>query len=165
MMLTFSRVEWHKEVPYSGFWIDMNEVSSFCVGSCGSDNVTMNQVHPPFSLPGEPGNIIYDYPEGFNVTNSTEAASASSAASSQNAAKSTAPAPSTSTTYLRTTPTPGSRNINYPPYVIDNVQGDLAVHAVAPNATHGNGVAEYDVHNIWGYVNTQAEAQSSDSTN
>jgi len=51
---------------------------------------------------------------------------------------------------LKTTPTPGVRNINYPPYVIDNVNGDLAVHAVSPNATHANGMEEYDVHNIWG---------------
>lgn len=131
----------------------MSEVSSFCVGSCGSRNVTMNPVHPPFSLPGEKGNIIYDYPEGFNITNATEAASVSAASASQAAATSTDTAStSTSTAYLRTTPTPGVRNVNYPPYVIDHVQGDLAVHAVSPNATHHNGVQEYDVHNVFGYV-------------
>ncbi|KAF2112173.1 glycosyl hydrolases family 31-domain-containing protein [Lophiotrema nucula] len=144
-------VQWYKEVPFSGFWIDMSEVSSFCVGSCGTGNVTMNPVHPPFSLPGEAGSIIYDYPEGFNITNATEAASASAASSSQAAATSVAPGPSTSTSYLRTTPTPGVRNVNHPPYVINNVQGDLAVHAVSPNATHHNGVEEYDVHNVWGH--------------
>ncbi|KAF2637359.1 hypothetical protein P280DRAFT_482813 [Massarina eburnea CBS 473.64] len=147
-------VEWYKEVPFSGFWIDMNEVSSFCVGSCGSGNVTLNPVHPPFALPGEKGNVIYDFPEAFNITNATEAASASAAASSQAAENSltAVPAPST-TSYLRTTPTPGVRNVNYPPYVINNVQdgADLAVHAVSPNATHANGVQEYDVHNIWGH--------------
>ncbi|KAF2033078.1 hypothetical protein EK21DRAFT_59398 [Setomelanomma holmii] len=100
-------VEWYKEVPFSGFWVDMTEVSSFCVGSCGTGNVTLNPVHPPFSLPGEVGNIVFDYPEGFNITNVTEAASASA--------------------------------------------GDLAVHAVSPNATHANGVQEYDVHNVWGH--------------
>ena len=144
-------VEWYKEVPFSGIWIDMSEVSSFCVGSCGTGNVTMNPVHPPFALPGEVGNKIYDYPESFNITNATEAASASAGASSQAASQSAtaAPAPST-TSYLKTTPTPGVRNINHPPYVIDNVNGDLAVHAVSPNATHANGMEEYDVHNIWG---------------
>jgi alpha-glucosidase len=143
-------VEWYKEVPFSGVWIDMNEVSSFCVGSCGTGNVTLNPAHVPFALPGEPGNVVLDHPEGFNLTNATEAASASAAQSSQAASMSTAPASSTSTTYLRTTPTPGSRNVNYPPYVINHVQGDLAVHAVSPNATHANGVQEYDVHSIWG---------------
>ncbi|PSN67081.1 hypothetical protein BS50DRAFT_600606 [Corynespora cassiicola Philippines] len=144
-------VEWHKEVPFSGFWVDMTEVSSFCVGSCGTGNLTLNPVHPPFSLPGEVGNRIYDYPEAFNITNATEAASASSAASSQDAERSATQAPSTSASYLRTTPTPGQRNVNHPPYVIDNIQGDLAVHAVSPNATHSNGVEEYDVHNVWGH--------------
>jgi alpha-glucosidase len=143
-------VEWYKEVPFSGFWVDMTEVSSFCVGSCGTGNVTLNPVHPPFSLPGEYGNIVYDYPEGFNITNATEAASASAGASVQAAAMSTAQASST-TSYLRTVATPGARNVNHPPYVINHVQGDLAVHAVSPNATHANGIAEYDVHNIWGH--------------
>jgi alpha-glucosidase len=133
----------------------MNEVSSFCVGSCGTGNVTLNPAHVPFALPGETGAHIYEYPEAFDVTNSTEAASASAAQSSQDAARSSsAPSTSTSTstTYLRTTPTPGTRNVNYPPYVINHVQSgaDLAVHAVSPNATHANGVQEYDVHNIWG---------------
>ncbi|KAH7357582.1 glycosyl hydrolases family 31-domain-containing protein [Pyrenochaeta sp. MPI-SDFR-AT-0127] len=144
-------VEWYKEVPFSGFWVDMTEVSSFCVGSCGTGNVTLNPAHPPFALPGEVGNVVFDYPEGFNITNATEAASASAGSSSQAAAKSTAQGSATSTSYLRTTPTPGVRNINHPPYVIDHVQGDLAVHAVSPNATHANGVAEYDVHNVWGH--------------
>jgi alpha-glucosidase len=146
-------VEWYKEVPFSGFWLDMQEVSSFCVGSCGTGNVTLNPVHPPFSLPGEVGNMVFDYPESFNITNATEAASASAGASSQAAVASAAQAPasSTSTVYLRTTPTAGVRNVNYPPYAINNVQGDLAVHAVSPNATHANGMQEYDIHNIWGH--------------
>lgn len=135
----------------------MNEVSSFCVGSCGSNNLTLNPVHPPFALPGEPGNVIYDYPEGFNVTNSTEAASASASSSSQTASA-TGSSGSSSTSYLRTTPTPGIRNINHPPYVIDHDQTghDLGVHAVSPNATHVDGVREYDVHNLYGYQTLNA---------
>lgn len=146
-------VVWHNKIPFDGIWIDMSEVSSFCVGSCGTGNVSLNPVHPNFGLGGEPGNIIYDYPEGFNITNATEAASALSASSAQsasNAAK-TPPPSSTSVSYLRTTPTPGVRNVNHPPYVINNVQGDLAVHAVSPNATHHTGVQEYDVHNLFGH--------------
>lgn len=141
-------VNWHKDIPFDGIWIDMSEVSSFCVGSCGTGNVTLNPVHPSFQLPGELGNIIYDYPEGFNLTNSTEADSASAASSSQAAA--TTAASTTTTPYLRTTPTPGVRDINHPPYVINNINGDLAVHAVSPNATHVDGTQEYDVHNLWG---------------
>jgi alpha-glucosidase len=28
-------VIWHNKLAYDGAWIDMSEVSSFCVGSCG----------------------------------------------------------------------------------------------------------------------------------
>ncbi|KAI4171373.1 MAG: hypothetical protein LQ343_004329 [Gyalolechia ehrenbergii] len=108
------------------------------------------EVHPPFKLPGEPGAVIYEYPEGFNLTNATEAASAASASSRQVAASSTASPSSTVPNYLRTTPTPGVRDVNYPPYVINHVQGDLAAHAVSPNATHADGTEEYDVHNLFG---------------
>ncbi|EGC47734.1 alpha-glucosidase [Histoplasma capsulatum var. duboisii H88] len=146
--------EFFNKVPYDGMWIDMNEVSSFCVGSCGSGNLTLNPVHPPFQLPGEHGNVIYDYPEGFNITNVTEAASASSASFRQQVLKTAGiAAPTTTTTldYLRTTPTPGVRDVNHPPYVINHVQGDLAVHAVSPNATHADGTMEYEIHNLYGH--------------
>jgi len=35
--------------------------------------------------------------------------------------------------------------------VINNVQGELASHAVSPNATHHDGTQEYDVHNLFGH--------------
>ncbi|KAL9614199.1 MAG: hypothetical protein Q9167_001287 [Letrouitia subvulpina] len=139
---------WHDKVAFDGAWIDMSEVSSFCAGSCGSGNITLNPIHPPFQLPGEPGNVIYDYPEGFNLTNATEAAAAASASSSQKAAASPT---SSNTDYLRTTPTPGIRNVDYPPYIINNVQGALGSKAVAPNATHEDGTEEYEVHNLFGH--------------
>lgn len=145
-------VNWHNKISFDGAWIDMSEVSSFCVGSCGSGNITMNPVHPPFALNGERFAIIYDYPENFNVTNATQASSAAAASASQSAASASASPSATGTpTYLRTTVTPGVRNVNYPPYVINNVQGDLAVHAVSPNATHADGTLEYEVHNLFGH--------------
>jgi alpha-glucosidase len=145
-------VAYQKKVALDGIWIDMSEVSSFCTGSCGSGNLSLNPVHGT-TLPGEPGNVIYDYPEGFELTNKTEAASASSASSSQAAAATSGSEPSSSVSYLRTTPTAGVRNINYPPYVLNHDQTghDLAVHAVSPNATHSDGVQEYDVHNLFGH--------------
>ncbi|KAI0004052.1 glycoside hydrolase family 31 protein [Xylariaceae sp. FL0662B] len=141
--------EYYNNIKFDGIWIDMSEVSSFCVGSCGSGNLTLNPAHPPVPLPGEPGNEVLEYPEGFNLTNATEAASASAALSSQTAAATSET--STTTSYLRTTPTPGVRNINYPPYTINNWHGDLAVHAVSPNATHHGGTLEYDFHNLYGH--------------
>ena len=143
---------YHTKVAFAGIWIDMSEASSFCVGSCGTNNLSLNPAHTPFSLPGEPGNLVLDYPEGFNLTNETEAASASSASAAQASTLAAAmPSMTGQLEYLRTTPTPGGRNVNHPPYVINNIQGDLAVHAVSPNATHHDGTLEYDVHNIWGH--------------
>lgn len=146
---------WYQNIKFDGIWIDMSEVASFCTGSCGSNNITMNPVHPSFILPGEPGAVIYQYPEGFNITNATEyasvsAASASAAASISSAADST-PTASTTVTPIRTKPTPGVREVLYPPYTINNVQGALDVHAVSPNATHHGGTLEYDYHNLFGH--------------
>ncbi|KAL1304342.1 hypothetical protein AAFC00_000741 [Neodothiora populina] len=145
-----SFVDWHRRIPIDGAWIDMSEVSSFCVGSCGSGNLSLNPVHPPFSLPGEAGNVIFDYPENFNLTNSTEAAAASSSSASQSSVAAATAGSSATVPYLFTTPTAGVRDVNYPPYAINNVNGDLAVHAVSPNATHADGTEEYDVHNLFG---------------
>ncbi|CAL5865810.1 uncharacterized protein PFLUO_LOCUS16 [Penicillium psychrofluorescens] len=106
-------VTWHQKLSFDGIWIDMSEVSSFCVGSCGSGHLSLNPID-----------------------------SLGSGSSSPSV-----------TSYLRTTPTPGVRNINHPPYVINHDQTghDLAVHAVSPNATHVDGVQEYDVHNLFGH--------------
>ncbi|KAI2628098.1 glycoside hydrolase family 31 protein [Hypomontagnella submonticulosa] len=140
--------EYYSKIKLDGIWIDMSEVSSFCVGSCGSNELSYNPAHPPFQLPGQPGNEVLNYPEGFNLTNATEAASASAALSSM-AAAATDATPATS--YLRSTPTPGVRNVNWPPYAVNNFHGDLAVHAISPNATHHGGILEYDVHNLYGH--------------
>ncbi|KAL0935019.1 alpha-glucosidase [Colletotrichum truncatum] len=145
-------VTWYKKVAYDGIWIDMSEVASFCVGSCGSKSRAQNVARS--QLPGEPGNEDFSYPEGFEKTNATEAAAISALSLSAEAAKYTAvrdTEPSTTTSYLRTTPTPGVRNVNHPPYVIDHIHGDLAVHAVSPNATHHGGSQEYDFHNLFGH--------------
>lgn len=152
-------VIWYEKVKFDGVWYDMGEVSSFCVGSCGSQNRTLNPVHPPFRLPGEHENMVFEYPEGFERSNATEAASASAASSSQ--ASATGTSTSATSSYLRTSPTPGVRNINHPPYVINHVQTghDLAVHAVSPNATHVDGYHEYDVHSLYGHMGIRATYQ------
>lgn len=144
---------YYQKVAFDGIWIDMSEAAAFCVGSCGSDNLTMNPVQPAFGLPGTPGNLVLTYPEGFEKTNASEASSASSVLATQTATQDdpSKTTTSSSTTYLRTTPTPGSRNINYPPYVINHVHGDLAVHGISPNTTHHGGTVEYDLHNLYGY--------------
>lgn len=152
---------WHDKIQFDGLWIDMNEAASFCVGSCGSGRLELNPVHPWFKVSTEPS---YDYPEGFNITNATEAASAAAASSTKSAAEAATQSASTSaTSYLRTKPTPGGRNINHPPYAINHYHGDLAVHAISPNATHHNGAQQYDSHNLYGHQllqNTYAALKS-----
>ncbi|GAB7358215.1 hypothetical protein MBLNU230_g0367t1 [Neophaeotheca triangularis] len=154
---TESLLTWHKETPFDGVWIDLSEAASFCSGSCGNGRIEENPVHPPFLLPGDPLNEDFRYPEGFNVTNATEAAAASSGAASQSAASSASPIlpePTTST-LGRTEPTPGVRNLNYPPYMIDHVQDGHALvkSAIAPNATHNDqfNTTEYELHNLYGH--------------
>ena len=60
--------------------------------------------------------------------------------------------PSTATTpYFTSTVTPGVRSLENPPYALKNINGPLGDHAVSPNATHVDGVLEYDVHNLYGH--------------
>ncbi|KAK3987755.1 alpha-glucosidase [Cladorrhinum sp. PSN332] len=155
---------WSKEVAFDGIWIDMSEVASFCVGSCGSGNLTLNPAHPPFELPGEPGNLVLKYPEGFELTNSSEASSASSAIYTQDHPPTQttigAGLPTTSPPVYRSTPIPGLRNIDYPPYVINNYHGDMGVHALSANATHRGGYLEYDFHNLFGHQILNATYQA-----
>jgi alpha-glucosidase len=149
-------VTWWNSTPFDGIWIDLSEASSFCVGSCGNGRLTENPVHPPFLLPNDPINADFRYPLGFNVSNATEAASISAASASQAAVLSTTtilPVPTT-TIQERTEPTPGLRNLNFPPYVLNTVQSghSLLKGAIAPNATHNDAAntTEYEMHNLFG---------------
>ncbi|KAL9091717.1 MAG: hypothetical protein Q9159_001232 [Coniocarpon cinnabarinum] len=105
--------------------------------------------------------VDYRYPEMFAVTNATEAASASSAAMSQSSAYPTPMATSTPV-YMRTLPTPGVRNLNFPPYAINNAAvpgSSLVKQVVAPNATHNDGPhnsTEYELHNLYGHLSANA---------
>lgn len=119
--------------------------------------MTLNPAHPPFRLPGEPGNEVWEYPEGFELRNRSDAVPTSSALNADPAIN---PATSTTKSYFRTTPTPGTRNVNWPPYVINNFHGDLAVHAVSPNATHHGGFLQYDFHNLFGHQLLNATYQA-----
>lgn len=162
LTIIFSRwtneiVTWHQGTPFDGIWIDLSEAASFCAGSCGNGRLTENPAHPPFLLPGDPLTFDYNYPEEFNVTNATEAASAAAASASQSSALSASPIlpAATTTTQGRTVPTPGVRNLNYPPYVINNIQAGHALgkSSISPDATHNDpyNTTEYAMHNLFGY--------------
>ena len=134
-----------ENITVDGIWIDMSEVSSFCIGSCGTFNLTLNPAPG-----GIPTAAPTSFPEGFEITNGSEASSASSVASSISATSSVSSSQSSSF-FSPPTPTPGHRNVSFPPYTINNYNGDLRVHGMEPNGTHHNGVLDYDVHNLWGW--------------
>lgn len=103
------------------------------------------------------GNIVLDYPEGFNLTNLTEATIAAAASSSELAASAstrTLVAPTT-VSYVRSDPV-STRNVELPPYVINNVQGALSSGAISSNASRCDGTLEYDIHNLFGHAEMKA---------
>lgn len=44
-----------------------------------------------------------------------------------------------------------TRDVNFPPYAVNNYHGELAGKTLSPNATHSDGSIQYDFHNVWGY--------------
>jgi len=152
-----------EQLEFDGWWLDISDAPSWCTGSCGADKLALNPAHIPIMLPGDANTSVavdYRYPESFNITNSTEAASASAAMASQSAAY---PTPDSTPTpvYARTLPTPGVRNLNFPPYAINNfLDGhSLVKQAISPNATHNNGPynsTEYELHNLYGHTSGNA---------
>lgn len=114
-------------------------------------------------LPGDANtSVTVDYrtSESFNVTNSTEAAVYSSLQASQSSAYPT-PTATPTPVYARTIPTPGVRNLNFPPYAINNfLDGhSLVKQAISPNATHNDGPynsTEYELHNLYGHTSGNA---------
>ncbi|EMC96216.1 glycoside hydrolase family 31 protein [Baudoinia panamericana UAMH 10762] len=154
---------YHQNVSFDGFWLDVNDAVSFCTGSCGQGLVGENPIHVPFALPGDPNTSVavdYRYPEFFNVTNATEAASASSALMSQSLMYPT-PSATPTPTVGRTVPTPGVRNLTFPPYAINNFLAghSLLKQVIAPNATHNDGPynsTEYELHNLYGHTSGNA---------
>lgn len=151
---------YHEQLAFDGWWLDINDLSSWCTGSCGTGRLADQPVHVPFKLPGEPGQINYDYPEAFDQTNATEAASASAASASQASAYPTPTTTVGTATVGFTSATPGVRNITFPPYALNlTLEGhSLLRQAVAPYATHNDGynTTEYELHNTYGYTSGKA---------
>lgn len=156
-------LEFHQKLAYDGFWLDVSDMTSFCTGSCGEGLLELNPIHVPFALPGDPNTSLavdYRYPEMFNITNATEAASASAAMVSQSSAYPT-PLVTPTPTVGRTLATPGVRNLTFPPYAINNfLPGhSLLKQVIAPNATHNDGPynsTEYELHNLYGHTSANA---------
>ncbi|CAA7262383.1 unnamed protein product [Cyclocybe aegerita] len=142
-------------IEFSGIWLDMNEASSFCDGSCGTGaNLTNTSV--PFILPGEPGHLILDYPECYNAT--IFGPSGNITVNGTLTCRFNEDATPISSINKRGLGAGKQRNVdlNTPPYAIHNGFGRLSTHALATNATHAQGQAELDVHNLWGLMEQKA---------
>ncbi|KAL7286001.1 hypothetical protein ACG7TL_001117 [Trametes sanguinea] len=140
-------------VNYSGIWLDVNEPSSFCIGSCGTGaNLTAATI-PTMFFPGTPGNLVTEYPEGYNATiwgpsgnitiNGTLTFGNHSFGRMHKKRG------------LGAAAEPGV-NLNSPPYSLHNADGFLSTHTVSTNATHANGAVELDTHNLWGLMEEKA---------
>ncbi|KAJ7265080.1 glycosyl hydrolases family 31-domain-containing protein [Mycena rebaudengoi] len=139
-------------VEFSGIWLDMNEASSFCDSSWHSSGtgIDISNTSMPFLLPGDPGNPITDYPEGYNSTvsgpsgnitvNGTLTYGATAHSLSRLSRRGVGAGHQTGV------------DLNTPPYAIHNGFGRLSNHTLAPNASHAGGYAELDVHNLWGLM-------------
>lgn len=148
--------EWSDSgVEFDGIWLDMNEASSFCDGSCGT-GANLSDTSLPFVLPGDPGNPVVDWPECYNsALGSSGNITANGVLTCQQGISSDALA----ARGLGHGEGAGSQpdvDLNEPPYAIHNGNGRLSIHALATNATHANGVVELDVHNTWGLQEAKA---------
>ncbi|EIN04541.1 hypothetical protein PUNSTDRAFT_47500 [Punctularia strigosozonata HHB-11173 SS5] len=160
-------------VTFDGLWLDMNEASSFCDGSCGT-GIDISNTSTPFLLPGVPGNPVSTYPECYDVdrfgpsgnitvngTLTCNATSSFSAALTERAdlverkkdeKKDEKKERKKDEKKRRGLGAGGQPDVelNAPPYAIHNGNGRLSLHALATNATHAGGFVELDTHNLWG---------------
>jgi len=137
-------------IEFSGIWLDMNEASSFCDGSCGT-GANLSNTSVPFALPGQPGGEVTDYPEGYNSS-----ISGPSGNITVNGILTFGQGSSSFTKRGLGAANESDIDINTPPYAIHNGFGRLSIHALATNATHAAGFAELDVHNLWGLMEERA---------
>ncbi|OCH87273.1 hypothetical protein OBBRIDRAFT_169586 [Obba rivulosa] len=137
-------------VEFSGLWLDMNEISSFCNGSCGT-TANLTNTTQPFLLPGDPGNLVTEYPEGYNATISGPSGNITVNGTLTYGAGQVA---NVSTLLKRGLGEAAAKgvNLNDPPYALHNGNGPLWVSTLATNATHAGGFVELDVHNMWGMM-------------
>ncbi|RPD82750.1 hypothetical protein L226DRAFT_450346 [Lentinus tigrinus ALCF2SS1-7] len=141
-------------VEYSGIWLDVNEPASKCDGSCGTgadySNLTL-----PFLIPGEPGDLVTDWPEGYNVTvwGPSGNITINGTLTYDNNGTSLA-------ALNRRGLGAGHQSdvdLNNPQYAIHNgTFGPVWSGTVATNATHAGGYVELDVHNLWGLMEEKA---------
>lgn len=155
-------------VDYSGIWLDMNEISSFCVGSCGSNqNLSSWFGHEkPSSVDG--------WPEGYNNDTSGNSGRRFVNGKStfdpnangllpRSSAAAVEPEKVNTSDYHYSLPTYAYKNethryLTVPPYAIHNGVGynhvdlvdNLNQKTVAMEAKASDDLVMYDYHNYWG---------------
>ncbi|KAI0033871.1 glycosyl hydrolases family 31-domain-containing protein [Vararia minispora EC-137] len=139
-------------VEFAGLWLDMNEPASFCAGSCGT-GADLTNTTPAVVFPGEPGNLVTDWPEGYDAhrwgTSGNISVDGLLTFGDSTAVRGSALAVPASVRRA-------TRDPNDPPYAIHNGWGDLAEKTLAPNATYAGGIVDLDAHNIYGYMEERA---------
>ena len=142
-------------ITFSGIWLDMNEISSFCYYSCGT-GANLSDI-PPYT----PATSVSGWPECYNYTLSTSG-NMTVNGTSTNTCSGTSESGATllegfflDSRGVGAGDEPGV-NLNTPPYAIHNAYGALNSHTVATNATHYGGYVELDVHNMWGLMEEKA---------
>ncbi|KAI8069486.1 alpha glucosidase [Gongronella butleri] len=115
--------DWMERLDLDGIWIDMNEPSAFCIGSCGTGKQNTD--------PGLPWLLPQDQQDKLNAE---QYAAVDAMAKHLN----------------------DTRDLLNPKYTINNVNGNLSVHAVSTIAQfHGN-VSLYDIKNLYGHAMSHA---------
>ncbi|KAI9437339.1 glycosyl hydrolases family 31-domain-containing protein [Lactarius indigo] len=149
-------------VEFSGLWLDMNEVKVLLRWPLvrRREGYAPTPDHPTRAatiiLPGEPGNLVTAYPEGYNAMISgpsgnitvngslTYGAGIDPAVSNKDG---DANAPNTKHPLAHS---------GEPSYAIHNALGDLSAQTIAINATYHGGLTELDLHNLFGHLMSRA---------
>ncbi|KAL2888994.1 glycosyl hydrolase family 31 [Ceratocystis lukuohia] len=124
-------------IKFDGLWVDMNEVSSFCEGSCGTGKLNGVESTEAASnaKKGDPSGIL----RSQHLPTHQDAAAFLSADIDPD--------------WRHSVPIPGRRNLDNPPYAINHIYGHLAKKSVAPSARHhvSTDAVQYDFHNLFGH--------------
>ncbi|KKA30187.1 hypothetical protein TD95_001176 [Thielaviopsis punctulata] len=140
-------------VKFDGLWVDMNEVSSFCEGSCGTGRVGDRNL--TYSNATESANNTRIGPVSRDVDSiEIKRATIKSHAATLGKRDATEFFPTDiNPVWRHSKPVPGQRNLDNPPYAINHFYGHLAKKGVAPSAHHHveTGAVQYDFHNLFGH--------------